>query len=85
MVTISTPNSRPIANLGRINMGLSVKSVQHASYEYDNMQNPTSFSRSFVLDKAGTYTAQFIVNDTTIDGDPVAVTISCTFWLLRTP
>jgi hypothetical protein len=62
-----------------------VKSDQHASHEYGNMQNPTIFSPSFVLDKAGTYTAQFIVNDATIDGDPVAVTISCTSWLLRTP
>jgi len=49
-----------------------VKSDQHASHEYGNMQNPTIFSPSFVLDKAGTYTAQFIVNDATIDGDPVA-------------
>jgi hypothetical protein len=56
-----------------------VKSDQHASYGYGNMQNPTIFSPSFVLDKAGTYTAQFIVNDATIDGDPVAVTISCYF------
>jgi hypothetical protein len=61
-----------------------VKSYQHASHEYDNMQNQTGFSRSFVLDKAGTYTAQFIVNDGTIDGDSVAVTIGCASCLLRT-
>jgi hypothetical protein len=40
-----------------------VKFDQHASYKYGNMQNPTIFSSSFVLDKTGTYTAQFIVND----------------------
>jgi hypothetical protein len=35
------------------------------------------------LDKAGTYAAQFIVNDSTIDGDSVAVTIGCASCLLR--
>jgi hypothetical protein len=61
-----------------------VKFDQHASQEYDNMQNQTSFIRSFVLDQAGTYTAQFIVNDGTIDGDSFAVTIDCASCLLRT-
>lgn len=40
------------------------------------LQNSTTVSTSFVLDKAGTYTAQLIVNDGTVDSDPVTVTIT---------
>jgi RHS repeat-associated protein len=38
--------------------------------------NPTSAQPSFSADKAGTYVAQLIVNDGTVDSDPATVTIS---------
>jgi RHS repeat-associated protein len=38
--------------------------------------NPTSPQPSFTADKAGTYVAQLIVNDGTVDSDPATVTIS---------
>lgn len=38
--------------------------------------NPTSAQPSFTADKAGTYVAQLIVNDGTVDSDPATVTIS---------
>ena len=38
--------------------------------------NPTSQQPSFTADKAGTYVAQLIVNDGTVDSDPATVTIS---------
>lgn len=40
------------------------------------LQNPTTVNTSFVLDKAGTYTVQLIVNDGTVDSAPVSVTIT---------
>ncbi|MBM4256908.1 MAG: hypothetical protein FJ147_13550 [Deltaproteobacteria bacterium] len=40
------------------------------------LQNATSASASFVLDKAGAYTAQLIVNDGTVNSEPVTVTIT---------
>lgn len=38
--------------------------------------NPSSQQPSFTADKAGTYVAQLIVNDSTVDSDPATVTIS---------
>jgi len=40
------------------------------------VSDPSAVQPTFVLDKPGTYTAQLIVNDGTIDSDPVTVTIT---------
>ena len=40
------------------------------------LDDPTSQTPSFVADKAGTYEVQLIVNDGTVDSDPVTVSIA---------
>jgi len=97
-VTISTVNSKPIANPGPDQHGIVGATITlngSGSSDVDGnpltyqwsltskpanstaaLQTATSVTTSFVLDKAGTYTAQLIVNDGTIDSDPVTVTIT---------
>ncbi len=41
-----------------------------------SLQNPTTSTPSFVLDKPGTYTGQLIVSDGTVDSDPDTVTVT---------
>ena len=40
------------------------------------LTNPTSLTPSFVLDKAGTYVVQLIVNDGTVNSEPATTTVS---------
>jgi hypothetical protein len=40
------------------------------------MNNPTSVSPTFIIDIAGSYTAQLIVNDGTVDSAPDNVIIT---------
>jgi PKD repeat protein len=97
-VTISTLNSKPIANPGPDQRGVVNATItlngsgssdvdgDQLTYQWSltnrptesiaTLQNPTNVTTSFVLDKAGTYTAQLIVSDGTIDSDPVTVTIT---------
>ena len=97
-VTISTVNSKPIANPGPdqhgvVNATITLNGSGSSDVDGDPLiyqwslvskpanstaalQASTNVTTSFVLDKAGTYTVQLIVNDGTVDSDPVTVTIT---------
>ena len=97
-VTISTVNSKPIANPGPdqhgvVNATITLNGSGSSDVDGDPLiyqwslvskpanstaalQASTNVTTSFVLDKAGTYTVQLIVNDGTVDSDPATVTIT---------
>ncbi len=97
-VTISTVNSKPIANPGLDQHGVVGATItlngsgssdvdgDALTYQWSvttkpatstaTLQDETSVTPSFVLDKAGTYTVQLIVHDGTVASDPATVTIT---------
>jgi RHS repeat-associated protein len=97
-VTITTQNSRPVANAGAnqtVSVGTTVTLDGSASSDIDGnpltfrwtwttvptgstatLANPTAVHPTFGVDKPGTYVAQLIVNDGTVDSLPTTVTIT---------
>lgn len=97
-VTISTENSKPVANAGTgqshpigttvtlDGTGSSDADGDTLTYEWSLTNKPTESSATlsdpgalqptFVIDKAGDYTAQLRVHDGTVASDPVTVTIT---------
>jgi RHS repeat-associated protein len=97
-VTISTLNTKPVADAGPAQSGTVGTSIHldgSASSDVDGdsltyqwsllsqpatstatLQNPTSVTPQYTLDKAGTYVAQLIVEDGTVSSEPTTVTIS---------
>jgi hypothetical protein len=97
-VTITTQNSRPVANAGpaqTVFVGTTVTLDGSASSDVDGdpltfrwalsttpveslttLSDRTAVRPTFVLDKAGTYVAQLIVNDGPLDSLPATVTIA---------
>ena len=99
-VTITTGNSRPVANAGpnqTVPVDTTVQLDGSASFDVDGdpltfrwalttvpedsettLSDPTAEAPTFVADVFGTYVAQLIVNDGTVDSAPDTVTISVT-------
>jgi hypothetical protein len=97
-VTITTQNSRPVANAGAsqtVVVGTTVTLDGSASSDVDGdpltfrwalsttpvgslatLSDRTAVRPTFVVDKSGTYVAQLIVNDGTLDSLPATVTIT---------
>ena len=97
-VTISTVNSRPVANAGPDQTAFVTSKVtldgnassdvdgDHLTYSWSlttrppgssaTLSDPTIFNPTFVVDRFGTYVAQLIVNDGTVNSLPDTVTIS---------
>jgi hypothetical protein len=99
-VTITTQNSRPVANAGpaqTVFVGTTVTLDGSQSSDVDGdpltyrwaltvvpagsaatLSDPTTVHPTFVVDQVGTYVAQLIVNDGTLDSAPVTVTVTAT-------
>jgi PKD repeat protein len=97
-VTISTLNSKPVANAGTDQSGtvgttMTLDGTQSSDVDGDTLtyqwaittkptnstatlSDPTAVNPTFILDKPGTYTAQLIVNDGTVNSDADTITIS---------
>ncbi len=97
-VTISTLNSKPVANAGpdqEQQIGQTVQLTGSSSQDVDNdpltyfwaftavpdgssatVNNTAASTPTFVPDLPGSYVAQLIVNDGTVDSDPDTVTVT---------
>ena len=96
-MTVTTLNSRPVANAGDDQLASTGEVVQLSgsrSTDVDGnpltfvwslttrpagsaaiLSSPTAVNPTFTLDKSGTYVAQLIVNDGTLDSEPDTVNI----------
>src|SRR5207249_3915715 len=99
-VTISTLNSKPVADAGPDQsgyVGTTIALDGRGSSDVDGdtltyrwaltavpegstavLSNPTVIRPTFVLDAPGTYVAQLIVNDGSLNSDPVTMTMTAT-------